>query len=158
MNTYLLQAIGKITMTGEGVRILLEDACRPALQGLEGFSHVQVLWWLDGCDNPRSRGNMVTDCPYRTGPEKLGVFATRSPERPNPLALSCARITGVDLERGTVDVDWLDAQPNSPVLDLKPYTPSLDRVSSPSVPDWCAHWPGSLEDSGDFDWEQEFWT
>jgi hypothetical protein len=42
------------------------------------------------------------------------------------------------------------------VLDLKPYTPSIDRVESPSVPEWCDHWPKSYEESGGFDWEAEF--
>lgn len=48
------------------------------------------------------------------------------------------------------------AYEGSPVLDLKPYTPSLDRVEIPHVPDWCAHWPQSLEESASFDWAKEF--
>jgi len=45
---------------------------------------------------------------------------------------------------------------NSPVLDIKPYIPSLDRVENPIVPDWYEHWPKSCEESGDFDWESGF--
>lgn len=41
-------------------------------------------------------------------------------------------------------------------MNLKPYTPGLDRVEQPVMPDWRAHWPDSLEKSGDFDWEKEF--
>ena len=86
----------------------------------------------------------------------LGAFATRTPERPNPIALSCARVTHLDRERGVVGLDYLDAEEGSPVLDLKPYLPSLDRVERPVMPAWCAHWPDSVEKSGDFDWEKEF--
>ena len=84
----------------------------------------------------------------------LGTFATRSPERPNPIALSCAGVTY--LKEGRIGLDYLDAEAGSPVLDLKPYIPSLDRVEAPGVPDWCSHWPSSVETSGDFDWGAEF--
>lgn len=156
MKQFIVNTIGTVIENGETARIELEESCRPALKGLEGFRHVQVLWWFDGCDDAVSRAVRTVPGPYRGGPEELGVFATRSPERPNPLALSCAEVTEIDLARGTVDLAWLDADPGSPVLDLKPYTPSLDRVGSPGVPDWCAHWPESVEASGDFDWAAEF--
>ena len=94
--------------------------------------------------------------PYIKGPDALGVFATRSPMRPNPIAVSSVGIAYVDEAAATVGLYYIDALPESPVLDLKPYTPSVDRVESPSVPEWCAHWPRSYEESGDFDWEAEF--
>ena len=62
----------------------------------------------------------------------------------------------IDHENGLIRIAYIDADDGTPVLDLKPYTPSLDRVESPDVPDWCAHWPRSVEESGDFDWENEF--
>ena len=45
---------------------------------------------------------------------------------------------------------------DSIILDLKPYTPSVDRVEKPSIPEWSSHWPLCCEESGDFDWENEF--
>jgi len=54
-----------------------------------------------------------------------------------------------------IQVGYTDADNGSPVIDLKPYTPSLDRVENPSVPEWCRHWPKSLEKSADFDWDSE---
>ena len=48
------------------------------------------------------------------------------------------------------------AAPEKKPLRELPYTPSLDRVEAPAVPDWCAHWPRAVETSGDFDWEKEF--
>ncbi len=86
----------------------------------------------------------------------MGTFATRSPRRPNPIALSCACVTYIDVEHGIVGLSYIDAHDQSPVLDIKPYTPSIDRVEVPQVPQWCSHWPSNVETSGDFNWEAEF--
>lgn len=128
----------------------------PALEGLEGFGHIQVLWWFSGCDDPESRGRRREDAPYKRGPATLGTFATRSPLRPNPIALSTLQVTRLDSGRATIWVAYADADDGSPVLDIKPYTLSVDRVEAPAVPAWCAHWPRSVEQSGSFDWLAEF--
>ena len=62
----------------------------------------------------------------------------------------------MDKENAIVGLSYIDANDGTPVLDIKPYPPSLDRVESPAVPGWCAHWPRNIEGSGDFDWEKEF--
>jgi tRNA (Thr-GGU) A37 N-methylase len=111
---------------------------------------------MDKCDNPRDRATLVETKPYKKGPDEIGVFALRSPERPNPVAVSNAAIAYVDEVSGMVGLYWIDAFPGSAVLDLKPYTPSIDRVERPSVPAWCSHWPKSVEESADFDWAAEF--
>jgi tRNA (Thr-GGU) A37 N-methylase len=86
----------------------------------------------------------------------MGIFATRSPVRPNPIALSTSQIIHINHNKGIIQVAYIDANDGSPVLDIKPYTPSLDRVEAPGVPEWCHHWPMSIEQSGAFDWENEF--
>jgi tRNA-Thr(GGU) m(6)t(6)A37 methyltransferase TsaA len=156
MEKLILEPIGKIAVRDDGTTIELELRYAPALAGLEGFGYVQVLWWFSGCDNATARATLTEESPYKKGPAVLGTFATRSPQRPNPLALSCARVTSVDRANGVIGLAYIDAQDDSPVLDIKPYTPSLDRVEEPEVPDWCAHWPQSTEASGAFDWEAEF--
>ena len=156
MNTITLNPIGQIAPGDSGPTIVLAPPFRAGLKGLSSYSHVQILWWMDKCDNPRDRGTLVETKPYRKGPEKIGVFALRSPERPNPVAVSNAAIAYVDEAAGAVGLYWIDAFPGSAVLDLKPYTPSVDRIERPSVPDWCAHWPKSVEESADFDWAAEF--
>lgn len=153
---FSLHAIGKISTNRGQPCLRIDCAYRGALQGLEGFSHIQVLWWFDGCDTAAERAKTGETKPYVHGPDRVGVFATRSPSRPNPLALSCAEVTGIDAENGIVGLAYLDANEGSPLLDIKPYTPSLDRVENPRVPQWCAHWPMSCETSGDFDWAGEF--
>ena len=156
MNDLILHPIGTVAVRDGEASLLLNKDCIPALEGLDGFSCLQILWWFDGCDNPSSRAKRTERNPYKKGPAFLGTFATRSPERPNPIALSCAFLTHLDKENGVVHLAYLDAEDGSPVLDIKPYTPSLDRVERPGVPDWCGHWPDSVEHSGEFDWAAEF--
>lgn len=150
-----LNTIGTIANREGDIRLILDPAYTPALKGLEGFSHIQVLWWFSECDDAASRRNVTEVSPYRNGPGELGVFATRSPMRPNPIALSTAEITYIDRENAVIGIAYLEAFDSTPVLDIKPYTPSADRVENPRVPDWCSHWPQSYEASGSFDWEKE---
>ena len=156
MGTMKLTQIGKIVCDEEGFSIQLAPAYAKALTGLTGFSHIEALWWFDGCDDSASRARLTEAKPYVHGPDTLGVFATRSPCRPNPIALSCVGVTYLDAENGVIGLDYIDANDESPVLDIKPYTPSLDRAEQASVPEWCAHWPTCREASGDFDWDSEF--
>ena len=156
MAIFSVRQIGIIRTDKGGSRIELESEFRPAMVGLEGFEYLNILWWFHHCDNEQSRAHLQEESPYAKGPEILGTFATRSPERPNPIALSCAQVTWLDEEHGVIGLAWLDAEDGSPVLDLKPYTPSADRVENPSVPSWCSHWPKNVETSGDFDWAAEF--
>ena len=153
MSKMEVHPIGRVECEDGEFRIALNPEYAPALRGLEGYSHVQVIWWFD---RTKGRGTLVEEKPYIKGPDALGVFATRSPMRPNPIAVSSVGIAYVDEAAATVGLYYIDAFPESPVLDLKPYTPSVDRVENPSVPEWCAHWPRSYEESGDFDWEAEF--
>ncbi|MGN1170584.1 MAG: TrmO family methyltransferase, partial [Lachnospiraceae bacterium] len=102
------------------------------------------------------RAVLTEEKPYTKGPDEIGVFALRSPERPNPIAVSNAQITHINEEKGIVGLTYIDAYEGSAVLDIKPYTPSIDRVESPRTPDWCRHWPKSVEESGSFDWAAEF--
>ena len=127
-----------------------------AMKGLEELSYLQVIWWFDQCDNEVSRIKLVEEKPYKNGPEVLGTFATRTPERPNPIAVSTVYVLSVDMERGIIRIPYIDAFSGTPILDIKPYMPSIDRVETVQMPKWCEHWPSNVETSGDFDWEKEF--
>ena len=156
MDALQVKRIGKISISEEGMFIKLEPEYIAGLQALEGFSHIQVIWWFSDFDNKQARAALEAPQPYKKAPQVMGVFATRSPVRPNPIALTAAQIIGVNYEKGVVQIAYIDANNGTPVLDIKPYTPSLDRIETPGVPDWCSHWPKSLEESGGFDWENEF--
>jgi len=155
MKTREWTAVGTVSKRGGRTEVDVAEAFRPGLAGLSAFSHVQVLWWADGCDGPSGRARLLLRRPYARGPDVLGVFATRSPARPNPLCVSVARVLRVEERSGRVKVDFLDAADGTPVLDLKPFTPSLDVAEDHVPPDWCRHWPRSREESARFDWAAE---
>ena len=156
MQNFQLNPIGAIRVSEEGTFIELEPAYVPALKALDGFSHLNVLWWFSGFDTQEARRTLDVAQPYKAAPAVMGIFATRSPVRPNPIALTAVELIHIDEAQGLIQIAYIDANDGSPVLDIKPYTPSLDRVETPGVPAWCSHWPKSLEQSGSFNWENEF--
>jgi tRNA (adenine37-N6)-methyltransferase len=153
---FTLSPVGYVRVNEAGFALVIDPQYRAALCGVEGFSHVNVLWWFHLLDEPVYR--TITHCeqPYRNAPPQLGIFATRSPVRPNPLGLSVAQVLHVDQKGGMLHVAYLDAEDGTPILDIKPYHPSVDRVRDVNVPAWCAHWPEWYEDSASFDWCAEF--
>jgi tRNA-Thr(GGU) m(6)t(6)A37 methyltransferase TsaA len=156
MQKFYVNPIGKINVNEDGMYIELESEYIPALQALDGFSHLNIIWWFGDFDNDEMRSILEAEQPYKKAPAVMGIFATRSPIRPNPIALSTVQVISIDYENGVIHIEYIDANDGSPVLDIKPYTPSLDRVASPDVPEWCRHWPRSLEESENFNWENEF--
>lgn len=152
----VLQPIGHVSAREGRFALQLAPGAAAGLQGLEGFGHLQVLWWASGCAGATHRALRTLPKPYRTAPDTLGVFATCSPARPNPIGLSAVAVTGVEAAAGLVHLAWIDAEDGTPVLDVKPYLPGADRVETPGLPHWCAHWPASVEASAAFDWEAEF--
>jgi tRNA-Thr(GGU) m(6)t(6)A37 methyltransferase TsaA len=156
MQNFQVNPIGEIVINEGGMSINLEPKYIPALQALDGFSHLNVVWWFSDCDFEEARSVLEVPQPYKKAPAVMGIFATRSPVRPNPVALSAVQVIHIDYEKGSIQITYIDAKDSTPVLDIKPYTPSLDRVETPGVPQWCSHWPASLEQSGNFNWENEF--
>lgn len=95
-----------------------------AFDGLEGFSH---LWVIFGFDRSGERWSPRVRPPRLGGNASLGVFATRSPFRPNGLGLSVLRLQGIRTEGGVrLDVAGLDMVDGTPVYDIKPYVPYAD--------------------------------
>ena len=109
--------------------VVLEPPYRAAeaLRGIEGFSHLWLIWEFS---ENRDRGWSPTVRPPRLGGNRrLGVFATRSPFRPNPIGLSCVGLEGVewDTVQGPVlRVSGADLVDGTPILDIKPYIPCAD--------------------------------
>jgi tRNA (adenine37-N6)-methyltransferase len=154
---YDIRPIGQIRIAKGETRLEIEEAFLPALLGLSGFSHVQVLFWCHLVDTDQQRSQVVLERPYTQGPDKVGVFATRSPSRPNPIALTPVEVLHLDRDKGIITVPFIDAEDKTPIIDLKPYQPCLDRIRSVNLPRWCRHWPQWYEESADFDWGAEFY-
>lgn len=151
-----LEPIGYIRAQQGRFWVELNPAYRAGLTELSGFSHLQLIWWGNLADKPEYRQIVNCEKPYRNAPENIGVFATRSPVRPNPVLISIVQHIAIDQEQGTIELGWIDAEPDTPLLDIKPYHPCSDRVKQCSVPDWCADWPQWYEDSASFDWGKVF--
>lgn len=99
-----------------------------ALRGLEGFSHLWLIWAFDRAIR-EGRWSPTVRPPRLGGNARLGVFATRSPFRPNPIGLSSVRLAGMErtAEYGTVlRLRGADLVDGTPVLDVKPYVPYAD--------------------------------
>ena len=110
-------------------RIVFEPAYRTpeAVRGMEGFSHLWLLW---GFSKVTRTGWSATVAPPRLGgKKKMGVFATRSPYRPNPVGLSSVKLERVELDEHLGAVIWvsgIDMLDGTPIYDIKPYLPYSD--------------------------------
>lgn len=87
---------------------------------METVTHLIVLYWCDRADRSRLHATPPIDN------KSHGVFATRSPNRPNPIALDIARL--VERKENKLIVSGMDALDGSPILDLKPYSPEIDCI------------------------------
>jgi tRNA (adenine37-N6)-methyltransferase len=151
---FTLKPIGTVR-AGKTFAVELEEKYTAGLEGLKGFSHVIVVWYAD--KNPKWKAEDLTmDKPYRLAPARLGVFATRSSHRPNPICVSVAAVSSIDAKKGLVKLWWTDAEDGTPVLDVKPYYHCSEYARDAKTPEWSAHWPACYEESGDFDWGSEF--
>lgn len=111
--------------------IVFEPAYRnpDALRGLEGYSHLWLIWGFTM--HGKAGWSPVVRPPRLGGNTRVGVFATRSPNRPNPLGLSCVQLLRMnrDMENGvTLCVGGADMMDGTPVYDIKPYIPYADSV------------------------------
>jgi tRNA-Thr(GGU) m(6)t(6)A37 methyltransferase TsaA len=131
---YSLHPIGKVAKGPEKATLQIFPQYRDGLLGLNGFSHLLVFYWFDRNDSPEKRATLRVHPRGNRANPVTGVFATRSPFRPNLIGLSVCRIRSID--DGRITVDAIDAFDGSPILDLKPYIPMSDSVPEASVPEW----------------------
>jgi tRNA (adenine37-N6)-methyltransferase len=114
-------------LTGR-IEILPEFA--PALQDLDAFSHLHIIAFFH-----LSKGYKLITHPF-TNPEPRGLFATRSPRRPNPIGLSVVRL--VKVEGNVLHIAETDLIDGTPVLDIKPFNPQLDHRTEDVRTGWMA--------------------
>ncbi|WP_181708054.1 tRNA (N6-threonylcarbamoyladenosine(37)-N6)-methyltransferase TrmO [Chthonobacter rhizosphaerae] len=107
---------------GGHATVELEPFYRAGLMGLERYSHVILLYWMDEAER-----DVLVQFPRHVSGAR-GVFSIRSPARPNPIALAVARILDIDAEIGRIAVEQLDCRNGTPLIDIKPYFPSIDSA------------------------------
>lgn len=117
-----------------------------ALRGLEGFSHLWLIWQFSEAVRPK--WSPTVRPPRLGGNTRLGVFATRSPFRPNAIGLSCVRLEQVSLhtqDGPVLEVSGADLMDGTPILDIKPYIPYADSHPDAREGFTSAGWERMLE-------------
>jgi tRNA-Thr(GGU) m(6)t(6)A37 methyltransferase TsaA len=112
--------------------IIIDESLTEALNGLEGFSHIIVLYWMHLATREKKR--LKTHPMGRQDVPPQGLFATRSPNRPNPLGKTTVRL--LERKGNVLRVQGLDAIDGTPVIDIKPYMPGYDSATDATTPDW----------------------
>ncbi|MBR3258681.1 MAG: tRNA (N6-threonylcarbamoyladenosine(37)-N6)-methyltransferase TrmO [Eggerthellaceae bacterium] len=99
-----------------------------AVRGLEEFSHIWLIWGFEGTERSGEAFSPTVRPPRLGGEERVGVFASRSPFRPNALGLSCVRLLSVETgpEGPVLVVAGADLRDGTPIFDIKPYVPLAD--------------------------------
>ncbi|CAN1577778.1 COG1720 Uncharacterized conserved protein [Paracoccaceae bacterium] len=107
-----------------GFSIEIDAPYRPGLAGLTAGGAIVVLYWMDA-----ARRDLIVQSPaHRDGP--VGTFALRSPARPNPIAMAVVHLLEIDVTKGVLQIDAIDAFEGTPVLDIKPWLASIDVPST----------------------------
>jgi len=133
-DSFSLHPIGVVKKSDKGVWIEIYDEYRDALLGLDGFSHIYVLYWFHQNDNPDNRKILQVHPRKDPANPLTGVFATHSPLRPNLIAFTVCKISAI---RGNqIEIDDIDAYDGSPVIDVKCYIPGSVPDSDVRLPDW----------------------
>lgn len=111
--------------------------CAAALRELDGYSHIWLIWGFSLPFSSSSDSNNATSWsptvrpPRLGGNTRVGVFATRSPNRPNPLGLSCVKLEKIEYsgaDKPVIVVSGIDMADMTPIYDIKPYLPHIDSI------------------------------
>jgi tRNA-Thr(GGU) m(6)t(6)A37 methyltransferase TsaA len=132
--------IGVVEKAGEQeatIRVFSEFCA--GLKGIEGFSHLIILYWIHLRDNEEERQTLLVFPKKHAVNVETGVFACRSPSRPNPIGLCVVEL--LKFEDCSLTVKDLDALEGSPIIDIKPYIPRADAIPNARVPEWTWHGP-----------------
>ena len=134
MTSFQIIPVGIVRKTDTAVSIEIYNEFTDALLGLDGFSHIVVLYWFDQNDTAEKR--RVLQVHPRKDPSNplTGVFATHSPQRPNLIALTVCKI--ISIHDNLIEIEDIDALDDSPVIDIKCYIPGSIGEKDVRLPDW----------------------
>jgi tRNA (adenine37-N6)-methyltransferase len=122
--------------------VVIDPHLEGILEGIEDFSHIMVLYWPHRIPEDRRNLRQVHPMGRQDIPLK-GIFATRSPARPNPVLVSVVRL--VERDGNILRVQGLEALDGSPVIDVKPFIGTYDAPENASFPDWLKQLHADLE-------------
>lgn len=131
---FKMRPIGHVKKTEDRTMIVLDKKYQPGLLGVDGYSHIYMIWWFDRNDTPEKRATLqVHPMGNRENP-LTGVFGTRSPRRPNLIAMTLCKIVAV--KDNMIEIEKTDAFDGTPILDIKPFIPGYDSAEDAKMPDW----------------------
>jgi tRNA (adenine37-N6)-methyltransferase len=133
-HTICIDPIGTVRKAGAAVWIDIEPRLRDGLLGIEHFSHIEVYYWFHENDTLELRGTLQVHPRKNPANPLTGVFATRSPMRPNLLAHTLCRLIAVQETR--LVLEDFDARDGSPVIDIKGHFPPDIPADQLRVPEW----------------------
>jgi tRNA-Thr(GGU) m(6)t(6)A37 methyltransferase TsaA len=133
---YTIYPIGHVVKNNTDIFLVINPDIWDATTHIDLFSHLIVLWWIHERDTKEDRSTLISYPPRNKGEEASGVFSSRSPSRPNPIGHTIVKLLEVDAKYSRLKIDHMDAKHNSPIIDIKPYLPSSDRVDEPRVASW----------------------
>jgi tRNA (adenine37-N6)-methyltransferase len=134
VETYRIHPLGLIRKTEITAYLEIFEEYRDAMLGLEGFSHIHVLYWFHQNDTAEIRRTLLVHPRKDPSNPLTGVFATHSPRRPNLIGLTRCRIVAIDGNR--IAIDAIDARDGSPVIDIKGFIPDDPPLADVRVPGW----------------------
>ena len=135
-----LHFIGVVKKAGEQeAEVRVYPRFYAGLKGIESFSHLIILYWFHLRDREEERRTLQVIPRRHHDAPQVGVFACRSPSRPNPIGLCVVELTKI--ENCVLFVKGLDADAGSPIIDIKPYSPRADSIINARVPEWTSRGP-----------------
>ncbi len=120
--------MGQARERGQTATVEIDDVWRPGLMGLQRSTHAVLLYWMQ-----EARRDLIVQSPRRRN-DTAGVFALRSPARPNPIALATVRIMRVDQPAGRIAIDAIDCLDGTPLIDIKPWSEAVEGIATRGKP------------------------
>lgn len=107
--------------------------------------YIKVVWWFHRFEDKKYRRILLCDPPYECK-SKIGVFASRSPVRPNPIAITVAKVIKVDRELNRIYISNIESFDHTPLLGFMDYDIRSDRIDDVRVPEWAENWPDCMDE------------
>lgn len=144
------QFIGTYKMYGHRFVIEFYDHAIEAkkIANIKSGDYIRILWWFHRFDKDHFRKNRRCHPPYNQAPE-TGIFASRSPVRPNPLGSTLVQVKCIDVDHAYIEVEGFDGFLGTEIIQVMSYNPLLESLEKVKLPDWISHWTNYKSFSGE---------
>ena len=141
-NGFEVEAMGMIRQVNGESYVQLKEL------GLIETPYIKLFWWFHKFDSELYRKATECNPPYENAP-RSGIFSTRSPVRPNPIAMTIVKVLRADYEKKRLYIEGIESFDQTPCLGYASYQSQEDCIINCTVPEWLSHWPQWIENSKD---------